>query len=676
VTPCGPLVSSARAWASTRLLQARMQALSAPTRHGMLLLAAAGRLHASDLAGLLGLQRVESCLAEAADAGMLAAESDGMLRFSHPLLAGLAYADARAADRRAAHARLAGHVQDPERRAWHLAASLIVPDATAASELAAASRIAAARGAVHTAAELAERARQLTPAVEAGAGSERGFAAAQLYDAASEPGRAGRLLRHLAQTAPTPSHQARALLGLSDLAGHDLVTGRALAEQAVALAGEDRPVAALALGQLGTILLVVGDVPAASQALNHAVDVGRATGNADAELRALHTLVDLELFAGTPDLSAMLAAVERAAASASAARGYLHPATRAGLVSLVRDEPEEARRVLLTALADAEQAGDYAAARGPMLLMVQALIRGGDLTAAADALARLQRWDPYGDDAPMLHVIALLAACRGDCPAAAEAATRGTELARLGNDTRFLAANLSVLGFLEVSRGEFTAALAPLRETRSISRQLGTREPGVLRWHEDHIEASLAAGFLDEAAEIAVELQAQADALGRPGLRVLADRCTGLVQAAGGDTAQAIAILAAAARPGAEQPFEHARTLLAYGTVARRARRKAAASQALTAAQTSFTAIGAVLWARRAASELRRVGLRTTPGTLTETERRIAELVSTGYTNREVAAELFLSAKTVEANLSRIYHKLQIRSRAQLARALADHHRP
>ena len=271
----------------------------------------------------------------------------------------------------------------------------------------------------------------------------------------------------------------------------------------------------------------------------------------------------------------------------------------------------------------------------------------------------------------------LVAAYRGECDAAVKAACQGAELSRSRNDALYVASNLSVLGFLEVSRGSFAAALPPLREVRDLARRMGIREPGIFRWHEDHIEASLAGGLPQEAAELVDELNAQATALGRPGLRAVAGRCTGLLQAATRDTDAALDTLAdAIGSHGAEPSFEQARTLLADRTVARRARRKAVARDALTAAQAIFTSTGTVLWAQRAGEELRRVGLRSSPGTLTETERRIAELVQAGHTNREVAAELFLTPKTVEANLSRIYHKLHIRSRTQLARALSNSQEP
>ena len=97
-----------------------------------------------------------------------------------------------------------------------------------------------------------------------------------------------------------------------------------------------------------------------------------------------------------------------------------------------------------------------------------------------------------------------------------------------------------------------------------------------------------------------------------------------------------------------------------------------AARELLERALVIFEAAGAVLWAERARGELERVGLRrAAPDQLTESERRVAELAASGLTNREVAAQLFMSPKTVEANLARAYRKLGIRSRAELGTRLA-----
>ena len=114
------------------------------------------------------------------------------------------------------------------------------------------------------------------------------------------------------------------------------------------------------------------------------------------------------------------------------------------------------------------------------------------------------------------------------------------------------------------------------------------------------------------------------------------------------------------------QPFERARTQLAFGSVQRRHRQKSGARAALVAAQDAFDGLGATLWVGKAAAELARVGGRASVAGLTPTELQVAELIAAGRTYREVAAELFISPKTVQWNLSKIYRKLEIRSRAEL----------
>ena len=117
-------------------------------------------------------------------------------------------------------------------------------------------------------------------------------------------------------------------------------------------------------------------------------------------------------------------------------------------------------------------------------------------------------------------------------------------------------------------------------------------------------------------------------------------------------------------------PFERARTRLVEGTLLRRAKKRGAARTAIEGALAGFTAIGTPLWADRARAELERLGLRPSAGALTETESRIAALAASGATNREIAGLMFVSVKTVEANLSRCYRKLGVRSRVELARRL------
>jgi DNA-binding CsgD family transcriptional regulator len=158
---------------------------------------------------------------------------------------------------------------------------------------------------------------------------------------------------------------------------------------------------------------------------------------------------------------------------------------------------------------------------------------------------------------------------------------------------------------------------------------------------------------------------------GRPG----AGRCRGLLCAAQGDPAAAYRALERALElqlhQGLGEPFEHARTLLALGSVQRRDRKKRTARASLDGALEVFERLGSRIWAGRARAELARVGGRAPAAGLTPTEERIAELIALGRTYREVADALFISPKTVQWNLSKVYRKLGVRSRAELAARLA-----
>jgi DNA-binding CsgD family transcriptional regulator len=163
--------------------------------------------------------------------------------------------------------------------------------------------------------------------------------------------------------------------------------------------------------------------------------------------------------------------------------------------------------------------------------------------------------------------------------------------------------------------------------------------------------------------------------LGRSTSIAAALRSRALVEAARGERGRAVADAREAVDRYAASPLvvDHARALLTLGQVHRRFKEKAAARDALQSALEIFERLGAERFARRARQDLARIGLRPPAGSgLTETERRVAELAGTGKTVRQVADELFVSPKTVEANLTRVYRKLGISGRAELATWLAS----
>jgi len=157
---------------------------------------------------------------------------------------------------------------------------------------------------------------------------------------------------------------------------------------------------------------------------------------------------------------------------------------------------------------------------------------------------------------------------------------------------------------------------------------------------------------------------------------VMANRVEGLAASAQGDHEGARRAVAAALDAHAElpEPFELARTVHIRGRIEHRARNWGAARVALTDALDRYDQLGAARWAEHTTADLARLpGRRPNDGEgLTAREREVADLVAAGLSNKEVAARLFLSVRTVESNLSRVYAKLGVRSRASLGRALAS----
>ena len=229
---------------------------------------------------------------------------------------------------------------------------------------------------------------------------------------------------------------------------------------------------------------------------------------------------------------------------------------------------------------------------------------------------------------------------------------------------------LAQLGFIDVSARNWSAALESLRELAEIFATTKMVDLEQLLWPVDYADAALQVGVLDEV-EVAIDLLRRQGAAGRPEATVAADRCQALLAAARGDVDGAlIELRKVVGNAGAECPFEAARSLLALGQVYRRGGHRRLGEEALLGAAAAFEELGIPRWAERARAEAERIGSPSTTMMLTATERRVADLVGSGHSNQEAAAQLFVSVKTVEANLTRIYRKLSVRSRTELANRL------
>jgi len=232
----------------------------------------------------------------------------------------------------------------------------------------------------------------------------------------------------------------------------------------------------------------------------------------------------------------------------------------------------------------------------------------------------------------------------------------------------------TTLGFLEVSLGNYREALETLEPwLRAVEEAPRATEIFVAPFLPDAIEAMIQVGRLSEAQPFIDALERNGRRLNRPWMLAVGARARAMLLAAQGDLVAATLAAEGAMREhdNLPMPFERARTQLLLGQIQRRRRQKGVASTTLREAVQTFEGLGVRLWAEKARAELARVkvGPQPTDG-LSPSQQRVAELAASGMTNREVAAALFISPKTVETNLIRIYRKLGIRSRAELGQRI------
>jgi DNA-binding CsgD family transcriptional regulator len=350
-----------------------------------------------------------------------------------------------------------------------------------------------------------------------------------------------------------------------------------------------------------------------------------------------------------------------------------------GLQLLWAGDLTAARSILEQELREYERRGRYLFRDEILCYLAELECRAGNLDAAARAAEEAFDIDvESGRVSGLAHMQfpkALVAAHRGDVGRARSDAEEGLRQSLQYEDILDANCHRSVLGFLELSLENPAGAHGWLEPVVRFLLDAGIDEPGVIPCLPDEIEALILLGDTDAAETLLRVLERQGRSLDRPWALATAARCRGLMFAARKDLdgARDALELAMTEHERVGQPLELGRTLLVTGEVERRAKRKRAARLSLQDALRIFEGIGAQLWAKRATRALERVGGFTgAAGELTPTERRVAELVADGRTNREVAHLLFVSVKTVEANLSRIFHKLGMRSRAELIRHFAD----
>jgi DNA-binding CsgD family transcriptional regulator len=614
----------------------------------------------------------------AVEAGVLAVDGD-RLSFTHPLLATAAYSRLDREAKRDVHARVAAVVDDVEDHARHLALAADQPDAEVALALDAAARRARSRGAPDAAAELWDAAARLTPIVDAESACRRRFEAARRRFELGDVARARQMFDEILGDCPSGPTRSRVLVDRAWTIAHTEGYNNATPAFRSALSeiGDDQTAEIELENALAWSLHDSDGLPAARPHAARALALAEQSG--DAQAIAVATTLG-EFLRSLQGEGLALDTIGQAMTD-------VEPADRVQILC----QPEWLHGLLLQWEGRLDEAHDRfrtlhdeAVARGdeqslPFVLFHLArteLLRGNwaDAERAADACTRRTR--DSGQQSESAYAAAIVALVQAHLGAVDVARSEIAAAVDLGERFGVRPAKLEMLateGFIELSLGHYDNAERALEWVATAARETGMLEPGLFRCHGDAIEAKIALGRLDDAALLLASAQAQASALDRAWLHLICARCRGLLEAARGDLDTAASGLTdAIERDRSGQPFERARTMLVLGSVHRRNRQKRAARDALSAASNEFARLGARLWVERAQSELARVGGRSPSDDLTPTERQVAELIAAGRTYREAAAELFISPKTVQWNLSKVYSKLGIRSRAELPGRLRD----
>ena len=660
------------------LVAGRIAALPAPTQD---VLAATAALSQPTVEIVMKLAGDEEALRPAFAAHVVELDGD-RLRFSHPLLAAAAFEAVDPLDRRQLHRRLAAVVGDEDERARLLALAADGPDAEVADALERAAGRAQQRGASAVAAELCEQARRLTPPHATAERDRRAIRAARYHWAAGDTEQARAALEAVLSVASSARARGEALTELAwiHVFQGDEPGGAALARRALDAIDGGAAIRAHALSCVGAALvLMLEDLDEAARLSVEAVELAERRGDLVALSENLCGVGYVASLRGAPEADAILSKAKDLGPDAWGWRVIGWPSTHQAGVSLWTDRADAAIGPYRRLHEQALHRGDEGSIPTILAYLALAEFAAGrwpeaEATASEGCEAAVQAGErPH--EAIALSARALVLACTGrpaDARADAEralalAGERSVALARIHAQWA-----LALLDLLLDRPNEAAVRLSPLR-ARLVAGGVG--EPGAIPFVADEIEALVAAGRIDAAADAVDWLEKRGRALNRASALAGAERGRGLLASAAGAQDAAIDAFERAVEQHERvaMPFDRARTLLHLGAAQRRAKRKREARATLREALRGFEALSATPWIQRADEELGRIsGRRPRDSGLTATERRIAELVAEGRTNKEVAAALFLSPRTVESYLRRVFDKLGVRSRTELARHSLD----
>ena len=654
--------------------------LSAPAWRAVLLCAAGPEGAAAGLVGALDQDGLDAgaALDEAEERGILVRDGGGVA-FRHPLLRSAAWRLATPAQRRAAHLALAGALPGEAARTarnWHLAEAAAGPDDILAGELVAVAEEDRTRRGFAAAAAALERAALLT--TDPGLAAERLAAAVGDAFLAGDVERTRTLAARVLEGPAGRDARAQVLYTLGVLEQYAGSVPRAAELLAAAAELADGPQRVWALAELGNTRFRLNDLAGVGEIadrLAEAADPGDPGQRALAAFaRGVALTVAGDPAAARPLLTDVLELLQSPPLRDDP-RYLINLAVAAGFLGDLRGlvAPFEQR------LAETRERGALGVLVPGLALMASGRAWLGDHTGAfADAGEAAELGEQLGyatDTAVAVEMLAWQSAARGLHDDARRALERARALTDRAGTTSVAAHQAITAAFCALCRGDLAEAAALLEARIAADGGIGSLgEP--LGVAPTLVEAYVGLGRAADAAALAGRYAAVTAQSPPAATAALVARCRGLT-AADEDAAAEAFEAALAAHAQAPDAFEAARTRLLYGARLRRAGRRVAAREQLRAALDAFAAMDLTAWAQRAADELAATGATARPRRplasepLTSQETRVALLVARGLSNREVAAALFLSPKTIEHHLASVFRKRGFRSRTELASAFA-----
>ena len=660
-----------------RAFAQRLDSLPQDTQDALLIAAASDTGSAGEIARALTQAGLSPDALEPAERDGVITLGGERIEFRHPLVRSAAYHLHDPAERRAAHRALAAAADAGERAAWHLAAASAGPDEKVAALLETSAMDAFARSAYAAAA----RAFQAAAVLSVGDDDRvrRTIGAGRALWLAGEGKRAAALLESVLDLAAEPAARA----DLQQLRGLAMLFASPVSETYAMLVAEADRVEphdmsrASALRATAALVRFMAADPAGADEIARRALAGAGPGG-----RPTATMVLALVTAGGGQVDEAFALLEPMLESL----GSIDPLGELSFVlsgtaqSLVLIEQwAHARKMFDRIIAAARTAGAPTVLTFPLAVFSEFELRRGKIAAAYAAAAEsVQLAAETGQTGLSSYTLVTLARAEAvlghdeDCQAHVAAALKNSR--RTGSNSIEIYA-AAVLGLLELSRGHADRAAVHLAECARLEKQYstGTVVPTIAQSAADLVEAHIRSGAMTDAKRSLATLEDIACHTGLKWANAGAARCRGMLAS---EERYEREFQTALALYGEEMAFERARTLLALGMRRRRSRRRADARAALHEALSYFERGGAEPWAHLARAELRATGEMPPRDTalglrsLTSQELQVALIVARGSTNREAAAALFLSTKTVEFHLGNTYRKLAVRSRSELVRRM------